>query len=237
MGDMEKPLRGAIAMVWRRSVKKICAYHYAKGLFKNIGEKGLRGYYCGRDLNIKVYHYFRNFFGMIAVPPHLIGKCWNLVYKLRKNDGFGFEGVSEDCKSSGNKWLKYHRKQYMEPKTKRHEWNHYRSYVRTNNELENRNGKVNKMFGTHPYIHKFAFQLAKWYQMEYVELQQYINQGYQRQRKNVEILKNNLLDKCWDFIDAKKGHETNEDLVIFLKYASVALKGNKETITRILKRP
>ncbi len=233
MTDMEKALREGIKCVWRNARMKICAYHYAKGLFQNIGESKIRPFYCGKKRTAKVYYYFRNFFGMLAAPPHLVQPCWNLVYKKKMDTEFGFWDV---CPEQGEKWLRYHKKTYMDSKEYIKSWNHYRSYVRTNNELENRNGKVNKMFGSHPYIGRWSFLLAKWYQLEYVELQEYLKQGYQRKRTKKEIMKNELLDKCWDFIDEKRGNETDKDLLIFMKYASVALSGKERVIKGILKR-
>ncbi len=104
------------------------------------------------------------------------------------------------------------------------------------NELENRNGRVNLMFGPHPYINKFAYRLAKWYQEEYVELQQYLNQGYQRKRKNTEVLKNDLLKKCWNWLKNLGNDPTDDQLIIFLKYVSVAVKGDKKKLEEILDR-
>ncbi len=238
MGDMEIGLRDAVETLWKKSTKKICAFHFAQALLKKqrSTEIGLHLYF--EEDNGRIYYYFRNFFMLWAVPPALVRRCYEILVKKRDDPKFGFYDV---CEEEGSQWIKYFRDYYMKPKFVE-EWNHWWSLVRTNNELENVNGWVNKMFGSHPYINRFAFRLAKWYQQEYVELQQFINNGYQKKRRKREVLKNNLLKRCWNWLDKLGGGTedwtkvTNDQLITFLKYTSVACKADNEKLEEILNR-
>eukprot|EP01084_Bolivina_argentea_P252154 423181_1 len=106
----------------------------------------------------------------------------------------------------------YFRNTYMSDWEFANEWNDWYGFVRTNNQLENRNGRVNLMFGPHPYINKFAFRLAKWYQEEYAQLIQYTGQ---RKRTSIEVLKNDLLEKCWDWLKELGSQPSDNQLIYF----------------------
>ncbi len=177
--------------------------------------------------NIQIHWYFRNFFVLWAVPLKLVPRCYKLIVKKRGDVEFGFKDV---CGEAGIKWIQYFRDRYMKDSEFAESWNHWWSFVRTNNELESRNGRVNLMFGSHPYINKFAFRLAKWYQDEYVQLQQYISQGYQRKRKSTEVLKNDLLTKCWKWLQTLGDNPSDDQLITFLKYCNAALECKREKI-------
>eukprot|EP01083_Nonionella_stella_P038522 104813_1 len=208
MGDMETPLRGAIHQMWPKSKRKICAFHYSQRLNTNIGNKNLNRFYRSN------------------VPPKLVPKCWNILRKERKK-------IYSQCKEQMDEFIQYHKKTYMKDGSWIVSWNHYRSYVRTNNELERKNGILNARLGRHPFLDKWVMGMAEWYMDEYIKFKQYVNNGVQSKRHKKEILKNELLDKCWDFVDE---NQDQESLMIFLKYSSIALKGNQQVLQKILKR-
>ncbi len=232
MGDMEEALRQAVGQFWRKSKKKICAFHYAQALLKKMKDRDI-GLFKDYNKNLRVHWYFRNFFVLWAVPPRLLYRCFKVLIKKRGDPQFGYTDV---CEEAGKKWIDYWSARYMKDKVFAKEWNHWYSFVRTNNELESRNGRINLMFGNHPYINKYAFRLAKWYQQEYVQLQQYKVQGYQRRRKSTEVLKNNLLKQCWDWLDSLGNKPTDDQLVTFLKYCNVAVTGKRKKLEEILGR-
>ncbi len=233
MADMERGLREAVQGFWPLSKKKICAFHFAQALLKNQKSTDIGLFKHCKD-NTRIYYYFRNFFVLWAVPPGLVGRCYELLIRKGGDPEFGYKDV---CPEEGHKWLEYFRTNYMKNPDYAMAWNHWWSWVRTNNELENRNGKINKMFGAHPYINKFAFRLAKWYGQEYLQLEQYIKQGYQRKRRTSEVLKNKLLEKCWKWLEELGKNPTDDQLIIFVKYCSVAVNGDKKKLKEILARP
>ncbi len=232
MGDMEEGLREAVDVLWSHSKRKICIFHFAQALLKKQKHVDIGLWkYCDKDKQI--YWYFRNFFVLWAVPPRLVGRFYNCIVRKKGDRNFGYEHV---CKKEGKAWIEYFKSNYMNNWNKTMAWNHWYSFVRTNNDLENRNGKVNKMFGPHPYINKFAFRLAKWYQDEYVELQQYIGQGYQRKRRPIEVLKNKLLVKCWEWLETLGSEPSDDHMIRFLKYCNAAVTCSKEKLEEILAR-
>eukprot|EP01084_Bolivina_argentea_P185541 319944_1 len=230
ISDMEEGLKQAVQSLWNNSRQKICAFHFAQALRKKQQTIGLSKYF--KD-NIKVYWYFRNFFMLWAVPLDLVRRCYDLLVSKADDPDFGYRHV---CEKEGDEWIEYFRDTYMINMEFAKRWNHWYEFVRTNNELENRNGQVNLMFGPHPYINKFAFRLAKWYNEEYIQLMQYLNQGYQRRRRSIEVLKNDLLKKCWDWLEELGPRPSDNQLIIFLKYCNVAMKGEKKKLEEILAR-
>ncbi len=126
----------------------------------------------------------------------------------------------------------YHGGYYMRPGFVI-KWNQYRSEQRTNNDQEKGNGDVNRFVGAHTAIDDWSYGMGKWFNDKHLDFVQYMENGVQNKRHTSEILKNKLLNLVWDYQDKyhKKKH-----LRIAMKYASIALKGNKDIIQKILKR-
>eukprot|EP01083_Nonionella_stella_P051699 137260_1 len=150
------------------------------------------------------------------------------------------EQMDEYTKRCGEFFLGDHKRQYMGSGQYIKEWNHYRDFVRCNNQLENKNGIINRLCGSHPFLFEFQYLLAQYYNDEYIAYDQFIKHGATNKRHKREILKNKLLIRAWDFIDKDKSmgyvNTKDEDIVVFMKYASIALKGNAAQIEKMLQR-
>eukprot|EP01083_Nonionella_stella_P115762 343565_1 len=151
----------------------------------------------------------------------------------RKGDSISLRTKSANCECQREltKWIKYHKKQYMKGGSFILEWNHFRQYVRTNNQLENRNGRINQTFGSHPYLFAFIRAMAAYYNEHWIKYMQYKN-GHLNKRSKKERTKNELLTELWDFIEDSSTQPNEEqldkDILIFLKYSSIALKGKTD---------
>eukprot|EP01083_Nonionella_stella_P125451 379457_1 len=167
------------------------------------------------------------------LPPKLVPRAWNIIAKKR-------EDATKECAEQGLQFMLYHKRQYMGSGQYIKEWNHYRDFVRCNNQLENKNGIINRLCGSHPFLFEFQYLLAQYYNDEYIAYDQFIKHGATNKRHKREILKNKLLIRAWDFIDKDKSmgyvNTKDEDIVVFMKYASIALKGNAAQIEKMLQR-
>eukprot|EP01083_Nonionella_stella_P293084 996735_1 len=111
------------------------------------------------------------------------------------------EDATKECAEQGLQFMLYHKRQYMGSGQYIKEWNHYRDFVRCNNQLENKNGIINRLCGSHPFLFEFQYLLAQYYNDEYIAYDQFIKHGATNKRHKREILKNKLLIRAWDFID------------------------------------
>ena len=227
MGDYERPLRIAINRHWTQMIMKACLFHYSQALNSNIGDKGLQSLYqsTGKNHNFQFYCFIRNFHVLPLLPPSLVPRGWNLLAGCYKS--YTPPKFQENCL----RWLMYHKNYWMKNGEFIKEWNCYRSSIRTNNSLECRNNLVNVKFGAHPFLFEFVWKLGEWFAIGFVNFEQFVKHKKGNKKHPREILKEQVLLKLWDFID---NHQSDADILSFLKTTSKALKANKKTLQKML---
>eukprot|EP01084_Bolivina_argentea_P308007 532468_1 len=226
MTDLENPLFTAIGVKFRCD-NKLCGYHYCHGLDVNINKKGLSVFTRsdGKHYDILVLYWVRQYKSLMVIHPELIFRCHNLILYAVKDL---IPLAHQACYDFHN----YHKGYYMRIELIL-KWNHWGSLRRTNNEQEKGNCDINKFVGPHTPLDDWSYRMGRWFNDKYLDYVSYQEKGVQNKRHTTEILKNKLLVKVWDFMDR---YQEDKDLLIGMKYASVALKGNKTTLEKVLKR-
>ncbi len=247
MSDLEEGLINACTEYWTVTTNKICAFHYGQRLKENCVDKGLSDF-CSPKHKLyeqEVKEWYRMYMGMMGMRLDLQVDCSNALKEERKNiilkcknDGNvsqkQYKERTEKCTKAMSKFQRYHQSYYMRHKMIKRMC-HFRRRIRTNNILERMNREINEL-GKHLYLSQFVYSLAKWYEGKYVKFMQYHLNKHQNQRKQVEILKNELLERVSDYQDAVKGKMSKEQLLMCMKYCSIAFKGDKKEILEIFKR-
>ena len=229
MGDYEIPLKNAMRWMWKEHMfVKGCLFHYSQALNSNISQKGLKSDYqsTGKQFNFMLFCYFRQFHALALLPPQLVPKSWNIIAPRYKTQ------TPSSSHPACVAFITYHRNFWMKNGSFIKEWNCYRSPIRTNNLLECRNAIVNKRFGPHPGLFDFVQGLSDWFCDGFIECEQFIKHGMVNKRHKKEILKNKVLNKWGSFIDTS---QTIDDILLFLKETSKAMKANEDTLHEMLK--
>ena len=101
------------------------------------------------------------------------------------------------------------------------EWNCFKTDIRTNNSLECQNSLINGKFGSHPFLFKFIFLLAEYFQHSFIAYEQFQKFGKSNPKKKKEITKEKSLIWWWDFISKNK---KDGDILLFLDATSKIMK-------------
>lgn len=231
MMDMEEPLRSSIESHYHQCILKICLFHYSKAIVTNIKDKGLGSNYItnGKNFDINIYYFLRDYISLSLMKPKYITRTWNLLFKKSFKLNIN--------KTDHNKIVElvlYHKKYYMKSSSYIMQWNHFNANIRTNNHLETLNYSVLLFYGTHKDFSEFMLKNNQYFKLEYIKLNQYKNGKIYKRKKDV-IIKNQCLIKLMYWLNTID-NPTDNDLLCYLKYVSIALKGNIQSCQKILNK-
>ncbi|CAF0865369.1 unnamed protein product [Brachionus calyciflorus] len=128
MADFEKASTQAIKYHFPNIIIKGCWFHFRQAIFRNAVKLGLKTSY-----NQYEYKEFINLLGALSfIPPNKVLDGFNIVKEFMPTD----PKCTELLNYFENQWLK---------NTDLNDWNHYDSYVKTNNRIEGFHSGLNKM--------------------------------------------------------------------------------------------
>ena len=226
MADFDGALQTMIKMNWN-IILHSCLFHYDQALNVHVN-KELKPCYQknGSSFDFEFYKYIRKYHALPLLPVNLVPIAWNTLAKLYKK--ITPLSYHNQCK----RFILYHQSQWMRSASFIKDWNCYRSTTRTNNPLECRNSIINARFGSHPFLFDFVWKLSEWYADAASDYDQYKSHGTGNVKSKREILKEQVLNDLWDFIDQ---NQKTRDVLLFLEKASIALnsKTSEQTLRKL----